>query len=312
VKRRAGLWAGAAALACVAGEPPEPRVAPAPGVRESPSLSRTAPVAPAPAPDPTVPPALASAAPRAATPFPWPAERSLWTWPLGVDHGLRADKGGWGHFRAPRYHGEHNGIDLLAPLGTPVLAACEGHAKSGKGRAFGRWVQLVCALPAPLDAHGFFASLFHAHLAAVDVGAASFEPVRRGQRLGAVGKSGNASGADIAPHLHLELIVHAGEPAAQAETHSGRDQSELDATSAFVDRIETGCWQPVGLVAKSGLVRRARRLDPFLVLSCLASDRRGWSRAPPPLDASQERWAARYASRAFDVDRGAPPPAAVP
>ncbi|HSC87751.1 MAG TPA: hypothetical protein VLC09_10795, partial [Polyangiaceae bacterium] len=42
-----------------------------------------------------------------------------WAYVLPVDHGVRADESGEGSFRAPRFHGEHNGIDLLAPVGTP-------------------------------------------------------------------------------------------------------------------------------------------------------------------------------------------------
>ena len=66
---------------------------------------------------------------------------------LGVDLGVRSDRGGKGFFLAPRAHGKHNGIDFLAALGTPVLAACDGKAKSDTRGGYGHVVQLVCKLP---------------------------------------------------------------------------------------------------------------------------------------------------------------------
>ena len=44
---------------------------------------------------------------------------------------------------APRTHGKHNGLDLLAPIGTALRSPCSGSAKSAVSRSFGKWVK-VC------------------------------------------------------------------------------------------------------------------------------------------------------------------------
>src|SRR5687768_968280 len=122
---------------------------------------------------------------------------------LGVDLGVRADDGGKGWFLAPRAHGKHNGIDFLAPVGTPVLAACDGKAKSDARGGYGNVVQLVCKLPDRLGGdEGLHASFFYAHLDK-SVPPKGWTNVRAGQKLGTVGKTGNAAGKKIKPHLHL-------------------------------------------------------------------------------------------------------------
>ena len=91
----------------------------------------------------------------------------------------------------------HLGIDLRAPRGTPVAAVADGEVIfRGKKRGFGNLVMID---------HGAQTVTYYAHLKdfAVESGAV----VVRGQTIGFVGRTGNASG----PHLHLELRVD-GEP----------------------------------------------------------------------------------------------------
>jgi len=86
---------------------------------------------------------------------------------------------------------QHYGIDLRAPLGTPVLAAADGtvvrvgeHPNAGK---------LVVVSHAPDLATVYW------HLSAID--ARSGQTVRRGEPVGRSGTSGNAT----TPHLHFGL-----------------------------------------------------------------------------------------------------------
>lgn len=228
-----------------------------------------------------------------------------WAYVLPVDHGVRADESGKGHFRAPRFHGEHNGIDLLAPVGTPVFAACEGRAMSGASRSFGRWIHLVCPVPRGLVQSGNpHASFFYAHLDESKLPHNRWVPVDKGDTLGAVGKTGNASGASIQPHLHLELIIQGSLRAALDERHLGKDQSSVPEAVAFLRSLDERCLEPHGFQPKSGALRRARRFDPFVALTCLSPDKPSFVPAPEPLEFASSAWSQFYLARGFNVDRG--------
>ena len=95
----------------------------------------------------------------------------------------------------PRGHAFHAGIDLLAPRGTPVLAAGPGTV-TWAGRRAGGWGRLVVVR------HPDGVRTLYAHLASIDVRVG--DEVSGGAILGRVGSSGNASG----PHLHFEVRVH--------------------------------------------------------------------------------------------------------
>lgn len=212
-----------------------------------------------------LPPELAKT--KRATP-----EKSPWAYVLPIDHGVRADESGDGSFRAPRFHGEHNGIDLLAPVGTPTFAACDGQVMSGVSGSFGRWAHVVCPVPDGLvkDGSSPWASFFYAHLDKLDIEQDKWLDVAAGTQLGTVGKSGNARGPNVQPHLHLELIVQANRRSAMEERHLGRDQTMVQAAEFFASALDDTCLQPLGLQPKSRQISRARRVDPFLALICLS------------------------------------------
>jgi murein DD-endopeptidase MepM/ murein hydrolase activator NlpD len=92
----------------------------------------------------------------------------------------------------------HTGIDIVAPMGTPVVA-------SGNGRVSSVGYQGEYGLMVEVD-HGYGLVTRYAHLskARVRVG----QTVARGDTLGNVGQSGLATG----PHLHYEVLVN-GQPA---------------------------------------------------------------------------------------------------
>tara|TARA_R110000868_G_scaffold158190_3_gene386121 strand:- start:3041 stop:3631 length:591 start_codon:yes stop_codon:yes gene_type:complete len=96
--------------------------------------------------------------------------------------------------------GTHTGIDLAAPLGTPVHAAGAGMVVYSDWNYEGSadWGLLVA-----ID-HGEGWVTLYAHLAEVEVVAG--DPVNAGAEIGRIGTTGNATG----PHVHLELR-HAAE-----------------------------------------------------------------------------------------------------
>ena len=118
--------------------------------------------------------------------------------PLGPDRVvIRHDAKGDGRFGAPRSGNRvHRGVDLEAPVGTPVRAIRSGIVEEvGMHRGLGRYLMV--------KHHGSLTSLYaHLDTAVVEVGAR----VRQGQMIGTVGKTGNARSHRITPHLHLEVM----------------------------------------------------------------------------------------------------------
>jgi murein DD-endopeptidase MepM/ murein hydrolase activator NlpD len=92
----------------------------------------------------------------------------------------------------PRGNRFHAGIDLLAATGAPVSAAAGGRV-TWAGRLGGGWGNLVVV------AHADGVRTMYAHLSAIAVRVG--QRVGTGDRLGAVGATGDASG----PHLHFEV-----------------------------------------------------------------------------------------------------------
>jgi lipoprotein NlpD len=86
----------------------------------------------------------------------------------------------------------HEGIDLPAPVGTPVFAAADGRvAYAGNGiRGYGNLIVVR---------HAGDLLTVYAHNSVLLV--APGQPVRAGDRIALVGQSGHATG----PHLHFEV-----------------------------------------------------------------------------------------------------------
>jgi len=92
----------------------------------------------------------------------------------------------------------HDAIDILAPLGTPVLSASGGTVeKLFTSAAGGLTIYLRC------DDRRFVH--YYAHLDHYAPGLAEGQRVAQGQEIGAVGFTGNAS--PTAPHLHFAIQV---------------------------------------------------------------------------------------------------------
>jgi murein DD-endopeptidase MepM/ murein hydrolase activator NlpD len=115
---------------------------------------------------------------------------------------IRNDCMGEGAFAAKRAGGRlHSGIDIIALTGTPVYASKSGIAFFGNvPTGYGKYVSIY---------HPDGYQTFYAHLSAWN--GRGVRQVHKGELIGFVGKSGNASSKLMQPHLHFEIRKD-GEP----------------------------------------------------------------------------------------------------
>ncbi|WP_284125237.1 M23 family metallopeptidase [Parerythrobacter aestuarii] len=91
----------------------------------------------------------------------------------------------------------HEALDIMAPVGTTVVTAAPGTIeKLYQSSAGGKTVYVRSADGRTIH--------YYAHMAEYADGLREGQRVRRGQRLGTVGSTGNAS--DEAPHLHFAIL----------------------------------------------------------------------------------------------------------
>ena len=121
--------------------------------------------------------ALTAPPPMIPLPLAWPLAAPV----LGDRFGPRGDR--W-----------HSGIDLPAPLRTPVYAARSGQVVWAGWRD-GGWGFLV------IVAHGRGERSMYAHLSRIDVRLGVW--IGQGVRVGLIGATGDATG----PHLHFEVRI---------------------------------------------------------------------------------------------------------
>jgi murein DD-endopeptidase MepM/ murein hydrolase activator NlpD len=92
----------------------------------------------------------------------------------------------------------HDAIDIMAPAGTPVLAVADGSVE-----------KLFTSVRGGLTIYQFEPSgrlaYYYAHLQRYADGLAQGQALRRGQVIGYVGSTGNAS--PEGPHLHFAIFV---------------------------------------------------------------------------------------------------------
>jgi len=118
----------------------------------------------------------------------WPMIGARITQPFGPTNlTLEPSLGPYPHF--------HTGIDLAAPLGTPVMAAADGIvvAVAHTSVGYGNYVMI---------AHGGGVITLYAHLLETDVGMG--DKVARGKKIGLEGSSGLSTG----PHVHFEVRIN--------------------------------------------------------------------------------------------------------
>jgi peptidoglycan hydrolase-like protein with peptidoglycan-binding domain len=117
--------------------------------------------------------------------------RHLVVFPVRAPHAYSDD------FGAPRHQGRHEGNDILAPPGAPVVAVASGR------------IERLTRVPQGLggihlwldDAAG--TAYYYAHLRRIAPGLVPGSRVRAGQVIGQVGRTGDARGGPY--HLHFEM-----------------------------------------------------------------------------------------------------------
>lgn len=118
----------------------------------------------------------------------WPLASFVITQPFGPSTVLLEPA--WGPY--PHFH---TGIDVSAPLGTPVMAAADGIVVAVGHTAVGYGNYVVIA-------HGSGISTLYGHL--LDTNVTVGQSVVRGQMIGREGSTGFSTG----PHVHFELRVN--------------------------------------------------------------------------------------------------------
>jgi murein DD-endopeptidase MepM/ murein hydrolase activator NlpD len=104
---------------------------------------------------------------------------------MSAPRGLRADAV---HVRAM-----HEGVDLVAPYGTPIHAAGDGIVKDAEpnGR-YGNWIEI--------DHPGELSSVY-GHLSSFAPGIEPGRQITQGEVIGYIGLTGRTTG----PHVHFEV-----------------------------------------------------------------------------------------------------------
>jgi peptidoglycan LD-endopeptidase LytH len=104
-------------------------------------------------------------------------------------------------FTASRGEGRlHDAIDIIAPQGTPVLAAADGEiTKFFESKAGG-----ITIYQASMDGRQMF---YYAHLASRAANLAEGQTVTQGQVIGYVGDTGNAGPGNFHLHFSVALIT---------------------------------------------------------------------------------------------------------
>ena len=117
-----------------------------------------------------------------------------WTWPCPSSHTITSEFG----YRSDPFGGSgggfHSGIDVGAPAGTPIVAACAGTvAWSNFSTSAGNWIGI---------SHGNGVVSVYMHMSARIAQAG--QHVNKGQTIGLVGTTGSSTGN----HLHFGVQVN--------------------------------------------------------------------------------------------------------
>lgn len=106
-----------------------------------------------------------------------------------------SSSGGYGGF-AGGGMAMHEGVDLVAPTGTPIHAAADGIVRGAepKGR-YGNWIEIE---------HANGVATVYGHLQSFARSAVPGAKVSQGEIIGYVGTTGRTTG----PHVHFELLIN--------------------------------------------------------------------------------------------------------
>ncbi|MES2965447.1 MAG: M23 family metallopeptidase [Bdellovibrionota bacterium] len=94
----------------------------------------------------------------------------------------------------------HRGLDIAAPMGTPVIAAADGCVSridrpASRKKGYGNTIYL---------AHGNGYETQYSHLTSFSEGLRAGSCFQRGEQIGVSGRTGNVTG----PHLHFGLLIN--------------------------------------------------------------------------------------------------------
>jgi len=128
----------------------------------------------------------------------------------------------------------HTGVDFAAPVGSPVLAAADGRVKfiGFERRGFGHYVVI---------SHRYGSETVYAHLSATQRDLRVGDAVVAGKPIGAVGRTGMATG----PHLHFELRRH-GVP---VDPRPLLSPGGADVKAQTISTADVGCQSVLNVVS---------------------------------------------------------------
>lgn len=111
-----------------------------------------------------------------------------WAWPVPSS---RVISSGYGM----RWGSMHKGIDIAAPLGTPIVAVDNGVVRfAGRASGFGHWVVIE---------HAGGVMSVYGHMYGDGIFVSVGQEVKRGQQIAVVGSDGQSTG----PHLHFSVAT---------------------------------------------------------------------------------------------------------
>ena len=115
-----------------------------------------------------------------------------WVWPVPSSHTISSGYGNRTIFGQSEFH---NGLDIAAPLGTPIVAAASGVVLyAGPASGFGHWIVIM---------HSQHLLSVYGHMYASGILVHPGEKVTAGQQIAKVGSDGQATG----PHLHFSVCT---------------------------------------------------------------------------------------------------------
>lgn len=152
---------------------------------------------------------------------------------------------------------KHEGIDIFAKKGTPVVALADGYITFAGERGLGGkqvWLR---------DGH-VGASLYYAHLDSINT--ADGARVKQGDTLGYVGNTGNARFTP--PHLHFGIYKHgAVDPLPFVFTTEGINQSHYGRSYKTGKlKVKSNANLRMGPSAKAAVIGLAAKNDDILLL----------------------------------------------
>jgi len=139
----------------------------------------------------------------------------------------------FGAFRADMPNHRHEGNDIFARQGTPIVAVLAGIIRYSTTGIGGNNAHLT-------DAHGDY--FYYAHMVRFAAGLHSGDHVARGQVIGYVGETGDAAGTS--PHCHFEIHPDGG-PAVDPYPY-------LEAWRAIADGARPDASVPVATLVQAG------------------------------------------------------------